>query len=88
MKIVVKDISSLHIGMNVINEGPLTDSTLCMCVSRCVLCTLPVVPGAVRHPPVPPGDLAGTVHQPGRSQRLEDCLPVIWRYTYAFTLCH
>lgn len=57
-----------------------------MCVPRCVLCTLPVVPGAVRHPPVPPGDLTGTVHQPWRGQRLENHLPVIWRYTYVIML--
>lgn len=58
-----------------------------VCVSRCVLCTLPAVPGAVRHPSVSPGDLAGTVHQPGRGQRLEDYLPIIWRYTYVITVC-
>lgn len=46
---------------------------------RCVFCSLLVVSGSVRHPPVPPGDLPGTVHQPGRGQRLEDYLPVIWR---------
>lgn len=56
-------------------------STLCV-VSRCVFCTIPVVPGAVWNPSFPPGDLAGTVHQSGRCQRLEDYLPIIWRYTY------
>ncbi|KAF0044863.1 hypothetical protein F2P81_001392, partial [Scophthalmus maximus] len=45
----------------------------------CVFHSLPAFPGAVRHPPVPPGDLAGTVHQPGRCQRLEGDLPLVWR---------
>lgn len=49
---------------------------------RCVFCTLPVVPGVVRHPPLPPGDLTGTVHQPGRGQCLEEYVPIIWRYSY------
>lgn len=49
---------------------------------RCVFCTLPVVPGVVRHPPLPPGDLTGTVHQPGRGQCLEEYVPIIWRYFY------
>lgn len=52
-------------------------------MSRCVFRPLPAVPGAVRHPALPPGDLAGPVHQPGRGQRLEDRLPLIRRYRVA-----
>lgn len=55
-------------------------NTLCV-LSRCVFYTISVVPGAVWNPPLPPGDLAGTVHQSGGCQRVEDCLPIIWRYT-------
>lgn len=64
---------------------PLKDGIGCFssfCVSRCVLCPLPVVPGVVWYPPLPPGNLVGTVHEPGRGQRLEDNLPVIWRCAY------
>ena len=57
---------------------------LCVCVSRCVLRPLPAVPGAVRRPLVPARDLTGAVHQPGGGQRLEDDLPVVWRYSTLF----
>lgn len=64
--------------------GPLIHNTSCI-LSRCVFCAIPVVSGAVWNPPLPPGDLAGTVHQSGGCQRVEDYLPFIWWYAYLIT---
>ncbi|KAK1802796.1 hypothetical protein P4O66_021331, partial [Electrophorus voltai] len=35
--------------------------------------------GAVWHPPLPPGDSPGPAYQPGRSQRTEKHLSIVWR---------
>lgn len=46
---------------------------------RCVLCAVHVIPGCVWHSALPAGDGTGSVHQSGRSRRVEENLPAFCR---------